>query len=198
MTFSLFHMTLLFWIVMDPIGNVPIFVGILSPFEPKKQREIIVRELLIALGLMIVFLFFGQSFLRLLDISHSSLQLGGGIILFMIAINMIFATPKSEKQGNIPREPLIVPLAVPAVAGPAILATITLYGGGLENKVYVLIAICLAWSLLFPTLFFSPLLKKLLGENGIAAAERLFGYIVVLLSAQMAISGLLSSLDPAS
>jgi len=191
---DLFHMTFLFLIVMDPLGNVPIFVGILKHFDPLKQRKIIIRELLIALSIMIIFLFFGQGFFQLLNVSESSLQMAGGIILFIIAIRMIFAAPGQESSGRIPKDPLIVPLAVPAVAGPAILATMTLYGGTGGNKLLVLIAVVIAWLFLLPTLLFSPLLKKLLGENGIIAAERLFGYLVVLVSTQMALSGLISAL----
>lgn len=191
---DLFHMSFLFLIVMDPLGNVPIFVSILKPFEPAKQRKIIIRELFIALGFMIIFLFFGQGFFRLLNVSDFSLQIAGGIILFIIAIRMIFANPRHETGGRTPTDPLIVPLAVPAVAGPAILATITLYGGTEENKLIVLLAILIAWVFLIPALLFSPYLKKLLGENGLTAVERLFGYLVVLISAQMTLNGLTAAL----
>ncbi len=191
---DLFHMSFLFLIVMDPLGNVPIFVGVLRYFDPQRQRKIILRELLIALGIMIIFLFFGQGFFRILHVSTTSLQMAGGIILFIIAIRMIFADPGEKKGGRIAKDPLIVPLAVPAVAGPAILATMTLYGGAAGNKLLVLLAVFIAWLFLLPTLIFSPYLKKLLGENGIIAAERLFGYIVVLVSTQMAVNGLTSAL----
>ncbi|MCC5832851.1 MAG: MarC family protein [Chlamydiales bacterium] len=191
---DLFHMSFLFLIVMDPLGNVPIFVGVLRAFDPERQRKIIFRELLIALAIMIIFLFFGQGFFRILHVSPSSLQMAGGIILFIIALRMIFSLPGQNKGGRIAKDPLIVPLAVPAVAGPAILATMTLYGGTADNKWLVLLAVFIAWLFLLPTLIFSPYLKKLLGDNGIVAAERLFGYIVVLVSTQMALSGLTSAL----
>lgn len=192
---ALFHMILLFWIVLDPFGNLPIFVSFLQHFNPQRQRKIIIRELLIALGIMVIFLFFGQGFFHLLNISTPSLQITGGIILFIIAIKMIFSTPKPEKDTErIPKDPLIVPLAIPAVAGPAILATLTLYGGGLQNNITVLIAIVVAWLLVLPILLFSPLIKKFLGENGLVAAERLFGYIIILISTQMALNGLSETL----
>lgn len=195
MIHNLFHMSFLFLMVMDPLGNVPIFISAIKYFDPKKQRVIILRELLIALGFMIIFLFGGQGFFQLLHVSESSLQIAGGIILFLIAIPMIFATPHEEKVTRIPKDPLIVPLAIPAVAGPGILATMTLYGGTAENKSLVLLAVIIAWLFLLPTLLFSPYLKKLLGENGLAAAERLFGYLVVLISTQMALNGLTSALS---
>lgn len=187
-------MAFLFLIVMDPLGNVPIFVGVLRHFDHEKQKKIILRELLIALTVMILFLFFGQGFFQILHVSQPSLQMAGGIILFIIAIRMIFSSPGEKKEGRITKDPLIVPLAVPAVAGPAILATMTLYGGSGESKWLVLVALVIAWLFLLPTLIFSPFLKKILGENGIIAAERLFGFIVILVSTQMALTGLFTAL----
>jgi multiple antibiotic resistance protein len=191
---SLFHLVFLFWIVMDSLGTLPLFVSLLKHFEPKKQRKIIMRELLIALAIMIIFLFFGSGFFHLLNITHDSLEIAGGIILFMLAVKMIFSMPNSEKKGRLPKDPLIVPLAVPSIAGPGILATITLYGGGIANNLTVLLAIILAWAFSLPLLLFSPTITRLFGENGIVATERLFGYILVLISSQMAFTGLLSAL----
>src|ERR1700733_1423369 len=191
---SVFQLVFLFWIVMDALGTLPLFVSLLKHFDPIRQRKIIFRQLLIALVLMIIFLFFGQGFFGLLRISHSSLQISGGIILFMLAIRMIFAAPGAEKKGRMPKDPFIVPLAVPSIAGPGILATITLYGGVAGNTVVVLMAIVLAWALSLPLLLFSPLLTKFFGENGIIATERLFGYILVLISTQMAVTGFQSAL----
>ncbi len=180
---------------MDSLGTLPVFVSLLKHFEPSKQYKIITRELLAALGLMILFLYFGQTFLGLLNISHSTLQIAGGTILFLIAIKMIFAKPSFEKQEKrLPRDPLIVPLAVPSIAGPGILATITLYGGGIENKATVLLAIVIAWALSLVVLLLSPFLNTRLGENGVVAIERLFGYIIVLISTQMAFTGLVAAL----
>lgn len=191
---SLFHLVFLFWIVMDSLGTLPLFVSLLKHFEPARQRKIILRELLIALAIMVIFLFFGHGFFSLLNITHSSLQIAGGIILFMLAVKMIFSVPVHEKPLRAPKEPLIVPLAVPSIAGPGILATITLYGGGIASNTTVLIAILISWALSLPLLLFSPTLTKIFGENGIVATERLFGYILVLISTQMAFTGLLSGL----
>lgn len=191
---SLFHLVFLFWIVMDALGTLPVFVSLLKHFEPRRQRKIIVRELFIALGIMIIFLFFGNAFFHFLHVTHSSLEMAGGIILFMLAIKMIFSSPGQKKEGKVGKDPLIVPLAVPLIAGPGILATITLYGGGIENDLIVLAAIIIAWALTLPLLLFAPVLTKIFGENGIVAMERLFGYILVLISSQMAINGLLKAL----
>lgn len=192
---SLFHLVFLFWIVMDSLGTLPIFVSLLKHFEPKKQRKIITRELLIALGIMIIFLFFGHGFFRILRVTPASLQIAGGIILFMLAVKMIFAKPATgETHVALAKDPLIVPLAVPSIAGPGILATITLYGGGIESNLTVFLAIIVAWFLTFIVLIVSPLLNRLLGINGVVAVERLFGFILVLISTQMAVAGFVSYL----
>ncbi|MFN0065023.1 MAG: MarC family protein [Chlamydiales bacterium] len=189
---SIVHLTFLFLIILDPLGNVPIFVGVLKHLNHERQRLVIIREMLIALGVMIGFLFLGEAFFHFLHVDEHSLRITGGIILFLIAIPMIFSTPfEAEKRSVSRSEPLIVPLAIPAIAGPAILATITLYGAGvLQNKVTVFIAILIAWLLTLPILLLSPLLKKWMGDNGLTAIERLFGYLVILISAQMILQGL--------
>jgi multiple antibiotic resistance protein len=192
---ALFHLVFLFWVVMDSLGTLPIFVSLLKHFDPAKQKKIITRELLIALVIMIIFLYFGQGFFTLFKITPSSLEMAGGIILFILALKMIFSTHAHEKKESQElKDPLIVPLAVPSIAGPGILATITLYGGGLGNSVSVLVAIIIAWLLSFIVLIVSPQLNKYLGDNGVIAVERLFGYILILISTQMALHGLLTAL----
>ncbi|NGX61462.1 MAG: hypothetical protein K940chlam9_00948 [Chlamydiae bacterium] len=192
--FSFFHMALLFWIIMDPVGNLPIFVSLLKHLSPQEQRKVISREMVIALLIILLFLFFGHGFFSLFQIDEAAMELTGGIILFLIALQMVFSSPDHEKKKGLPKDPFIVPLAVPAVAGPAILATITLYSASEVPKGVVMGALILAWALTLPILLFAPYLKKWLGNNGIIATERLFGYIVVLIAAEMSIEGLTSSL----
>lgn len=187
---EILHLAFLFWIILDSVGNVPIFVSLLKYYEPARQRRIIMRELLIALFFMIIFLFFGHGFFTLLNVSPQSLQLAGGIILFIIAMRMILSGPKKELSGPPPKEPLIVPLAVPAVSGPGILATIILYSGAENSKLGVFIAILIAWLLSIPPLLFAPSIKAWIGENGTVTIERLFGYIIVLIAVQMALEGI--------
>jgi len=191
----LFHTFFLFWIVLDPIGNLPIFVNALKHFEPHRQRAIIVRELLIALVVMLLFLFFGQGFFILLNIEQPALEITGGVILFLIGARMLFSEPNSGTQKKLKEEPFIVPLAVPAVAGPGILATIALYGGNQQiGTLTVLLAIVLSWAATLPFLLLAPYLKKIFKENGLVVVERLSAYLVILIAVQMAIQGLLNSL----
>ena len=191
---KLIQLTFLFLIILDPLGNVPLFVAVLKHLDPKKQRVVIIREMLIALAIMLVFLFFGTGFFNLLNVDENSLEITGGIILFLIAMPMIFSKPHSEEVHTSRQDPLIVPLAMPAIAGPAILAAITVYSGGIEgNRLIVLIAIIMSWLLTLPVLLAAPLLKKWMGENGLTACEHLFGYLLVLVSGQMILHGLVGA-----
>lgn len=182
---------------MDPVGNVPIFLSYLKPYDVTKQKKIIWREMMIALLVMVIFLYFGHAFFQVLTISQPSLEMSGGIILFMIAIKMVFAAYRDSNSTDLKQqEPLIVPLAVPAVAGPGILATITLYGASeTASKYVVFTAILIAWAFSVPTLLLAPFLKRVLGENGLIAIERLFGYCIVLIATKMVLSGLAKTLS---
>ncbi len=194
MILKLIRLTFLFWIILDSLGNVPIFLALLKHVEVKRQRVVIIRELLIALFVMVLFLFFGNVFFKLLHVDQFSLEITGGIVLFLIALPMIFSHPSDNNTLPTTRhEPLIVPLAIPALAGPAILATITVYGGGDEQKWLVLLAIFFAWLFTVPVLLLAPFLRKVMGANGLIAVENFFGYILILISVQMVLHGLMGS-----
>lgn len=187
------HMTFVFWVLMDAIGNIPIFVALLSQYEPKRQRQIILREMFIALIIMIIFLFFGEGILELLNIDTPTLQIAGGIIIFLIALRLLFAPPRDETKVHLQREPLIVPLAVPSVGGPGILAAISLWGGLGENKIALLSAVVLAWLLSLPFVLLAPFFRKIVGDNGLTALERLFGYLIALIAIDMALNGFVAT-----
>lgn len=190
---DLIKLFFLFIVIIDPFGNLPLFVGVLRSFSPKEQRKIIIREMCFALIIMLLFFYFGNNFLNLLGVHHSSLQVTGGVILFLVAVDMIFSVPKSESDIKKAerKDPLFVPLAIPAIAGPGILATLTLYSSGLEySKSVVLGALLIVWLVTTPILLLSPVIKKLLGETALSAIEQLFGFLVVLISLDMIIKGL--------
>lgn len=196
MLLDLLKLTILFLIIIDPFGNIPLFVGVLRKFSISQQRTIILREMLIALAVMLLFFFFGNGFLDVLQVQDFSLQVTGGIILFLISVDMIFSTPKSEddvtKQDL--KDPLIVPLAIPAIAGPAILAALTVYSSGFEYSPFiVLTAICITWVISTCVLLLSPLIKKFLGNISLSAIEQLFGFFVVLISVDMIVAGLVKA-----
>ncbi|XVX20404.1 MarC family protein [Actinomycetota bacterium] len=182
--------TLLF-MVMDPLGNVPLFLTALRSVAPERRQRIIARELLIALAVMLVFLFVGQSLLSVLHVSPEALTAAGGVILLLIAIRMIFPAPDHSLEEPIIDEPFIVPLAVPYSAGPSLLATEILMMSQEPDRWPVwLLAVVLAWLASSVILYFSGYLQRVLGERTLLAVERLMGMILVVVSMQMLLTGI--------
>lgn len=192
MGLSIFSIAFALFLLMDPIGNVPLFITILKDFSPKKQKVIILRELILALAIIIAFYFIGEILLDLIHIKQHTLLMAGGIILFLIAIRMIFPPPASQKEEILKnlKAPVLVPLAIPLVAGPAVLATVMLYSQQKIPPFVVLCAIFLAWIVSTIILLSSSFLKKCLGPTGLSAAEKLMGLLLTLLSIQMFLEGL--------
>lgn len=186
----LFTLTLSLFLLMDAIGNIPIFISLLKKLPPKRQAWIILRELLIALLTIFVFYFLGNVFLRALGISEQTVKISGGIILMIISLRMIFPEKTEETYKGPEHEPFIVPLAIPLIAGPAILATVMIYSRQMLPLHYVLIAITGAWALSTVILLFAPFIQKVLGKRGILALEKLMGLILTLISIQMFLDGL--------
>ena len=177
------------FLLMDPIGNVPLYVALLKELEPKRQRVIIIRELFIALFVILAFTFFGRYFLQLLGISAETISISGGIILFIIAMRMIFPKANGTFEELKQEEPFIVPLAIPLIAGPSVLATVMIYT--FQHAYSMIIgAIIIAWIASFFILISAPFLKKILGSRGVAACERLMGLLLTLIAVEMFLSGL--------
>lgn len=183
--------TVLLFLIMDPLGNLPIFMSVLKHLDPKRRRIVVIREMLIALVLMLIFLFAGEKILSFLSLRTETVSISGGIILFLIAIKMIF--PSEQKTSNdLPagEEPFLVPMAIPLVAGPSILATLMLLSHQYPNQfTYLTIALFIAWGLSMAILLMSGLFLRLLGDKGVNALERLMGLILVMLSTQMFLDG---------
>jgi MarC family membrane protein len=187
---------LLFFLVIDPVGNLPLFIATLGKAPPERYRPIVIRESTIALGLMLVFMFSGNHILSYLNLSKAAIELAGGIILFLISIKMIFGgaiaiysrgtNPETESD-----EPLIVPLAIPFIAGPAALSTCLLLGGtGYLAWTVAIPALITAWLLATLILLCGRWASRLLGTKLLSALEALMGLILVALSAEMLIKGI--------
>ncbi len=186
---TLFALTFSFFLLMDPVGNVPLFIALLKDFSIKRQRIIILREMLIALVIIIAFVFFGEGLLNLLGISEMTIEIAGGLILFIIALKMIFPPPKSEFTLKKNEEPFLVPLAIPLVAGPSVLAAVMIYSKQLEGVWLLISALIIAWAVSAVILLSSTQLKKWLGSKGISACERLMGLILILIAVEMFLHG---------
>ena len=176
---------------MDPLGNLPIVVAILKDLKPERRRFVLVRELVLSLVILLLFLYGGQSFLNLLGVKEEAVSIAGGIILFLIAIRMIFPPPGGVvglKEGE---EPFLFPLAVPMIAGPSILAALILLANQQPGQmVDWTLALVGAWLVSSAILMFAPLLHRVLGERGLTAMERLMGMILVIIAVQMFLNGI--------
>ncbi|GGI90038.1 YhgN family NAAT transporter [Shewanella gelidii] len=184
---------LMLFLIMDPLGNLPIFASILRHIDAKKRRRVLVRELLISLVIMLLFLYTGEAMLSVLNLRSESVSIAGGIILFLIAIRMIFPQPGGVVGLAAGEEPFIVPLAVPLMAGPSILAALILlaHTDG-ERMLDWTVALLIAWGLSAIILLFYKVFSRLLGEKGLTAVERLMGMVLVMISVQMFLDGISS------
>ncbi|MBM3359295.1 MAG: MarC family protein [Betaproteobacteria bacterium] len=178
-------------LVMDPAGNIPLFTSLLRQVEPGRRAAIIMRECAIAFGVLLAFLFFGNLILELLGLSGSSLNIAGGVILFLIALRMIFRRPEGVFGDTIEGEPFIVPLAIPAIAGPAAIATVILLASSAPQRMLEWIAaVTVATLATLALLVFGERISKLAWERGLIALERLMGLILTAIAVEMLLRGI--------
>lgn len=184
-------------LIMDPLGNIPPFLSALKTVEPERRRRILVREILIAYVVLLAFLFGGKYVLRLLSLQQETVSIAGGIVLFLIALRMIFPRQDATRDA-LEGEPFIVPLAIPLIAGPSTLASLLLLQQqSTPNSIFQLfLALTLAWVVTAIILLCSTGLYRLLKERGLIALERLMGMLLVMLAVQMFINGLAKFVKP--
>jgi len=194
MDHSFLSTTLLLILVTDPLGNIPLFLSALRGVEPKRRYKIILRECGIAFVILVVFLIFGSAFLNALRLSDETLRIAGGVILFLIALNMVFPGTGGrlvdEEEGS-SAEPFIVPVAVPLIAGPSAMTTVMLLGKSDPDKIPLWIgSIFIAIALTTLVFFSSGRLKDLLGEKALSAVEKLMGLVLTAVAVEMLLGGL--------
>ncbi len=188
---EIFSAFIILFMIMDPVGNIPIFMSALREVHDDRKNIIIIREMILALLILIIFLFLGPYILLLLSLTQEAIQISGAIVLFLIALGMIF--PKEggiigEQYGG---EPLLVPLAIPCVAGPSSMAVLILQSNsGGEVQIKWLIALIAAWSVSCLIMLTSTKLSHHLGKRGLSAIERLMGMILIMISVQMFLNGI--------
>lgn len=186
---------LLLFLILDPLGNIPVFLSMLRRLTPQRQRVVLARELLIALVVLMLFLWAGKYALEVMHLRQESVAIAGGIVLFLIGIRMIFPPPEGL-MGEIPDgEPFIVPMAIPLVAGPSGMAAVMLMGSNEPDRLGEWsLALLIAWGATAAILFSATYLYKLLGARALTAIERLMGMLLVAISVQMLLDGLVSYL----
>ena len=182
---------LLLFLVLDPLGNIPVFLGLLKPLPEKRRRIVLARELIIALVVLMLFLWGGKYMLELMHLRQESVSIAGGIVLFLIGLRMIFPRPEGL-MGEMPGgEPFIVPMAIPLVAGPSGMAAVMLMGSNEPGRLTEWsLALLIAWAATAAILFSATYLYRWLGTRVLIAVERLMGMLLVAISVQMFLDGL--------
>lgn len=186
---SIIPMAIKFFLVANPIGNSPAIIALTKNFPFQRQRKIILREVFIALLIALFFQFFGEYFLNLINIKDYALTLTGGILLFIVSLNMIFTTEISADTAETKQEPFIVPIATPILTGPGVMAFIMLYSRIEPSSMTVTFAILLAWVGIVSILALAPYMQRALGERGLVALEQLMGMILSFMSMEMMVRG---------
>ncbi len=182
---------LLLVLVTDPLGNIPLFVGLLRQVDPARRRPIIIRELLFATGILLFFMLFGQRLLALMHLTDTAMGIAGGVILFLIALKMVFPHPDGGTGYRVHGEPFLVPLAVPFIAGPSAIATVLLLVSRDPGRMLEwMAALAIAMAVSAAVLGFAERISEFLGEQVTLAFERLMGLILTAMAVQMLLGGI--------
>lgn len=186
---SVIQLALIFFIITNPIGNSPTIISLVKDYSIREQQKILLRESLFSMLLAIFFLFLGEVFLESLNIQNFSLRISGGVLLFLVALKMIFSS-REEKHDVEPKPaPFIVPIATPLLSGAGLLTMIMLYSKQETNDIKILFAILLAWVGITTVLVTAPYLQILMGRRGLAALEQLMGMLLAMIATEMIVKG---------
>jgi MarC family membrane protein len=178
-------------LVTDPLGNSPLFVGLLRQVDPARRRRIIIREVFFAFLLLLFFLLFGRKVLDLMHLTDTSLGIAGGVILFLIALKMVFPHPEGAFGHQMHGEPFLVPLAIPFIAGPSAIATVLLLVSNDPTRMWEWIAaLTVAMLVSAVVLGFAEKIADFLGAQVTMAFERLMGLILTAIAIEMLLAGI--------
>ncbi len=189
---SLLTIILTLLCIMDPLGNLSCVLQLTEGLDARLQKKILLREMLFALACMLLFNFIGDFLLNYLELSSIAVRFSAGVILFLVAIKVLFPATNSIRNSLPKGEPFLVPLAIPLIAGPSLLATIMLYANMETCKSMMPTAILVAWMICSMVLLSANRISKILGKNGLTACERLMAMLLVMLAIQRLTEGVLA------
>jgi multiple antibiotic resistance protein len=188
---DVFSAVVTLFLIMDPLGNIPLFLSVLKSVPPQRRRLVLTREIAFAYIVMLIFLFLGNYILRFLGLHQETISVSGGIVLFLIAIRMIFPGERNPASDSLEGEPFLVPLAVPLFAGPSVLAALLLMQRTAPGDTRsLLLAVTIAWAVSGIILLSSTFFYRILRERGLIAVERLMGMLLVMIAVQMLMNGM--------
>lgn len=188
MTYTFFSAYALLVLILDPLGNIPIFASALRSRPASRRWPVILREHAIAYAVLLAFMLGGETFLAAIGLSSASMQLAGGVILFLIALRMVFPQPAAPEAEI--ADPFIVPLAVPMVAGPSAMATVMLLASQQPGWILDWVgALTAAVATSAAILVGAARVQNALGDRFVTAMERLMGLILVAVAIEMLVRG---------
>ena len=182
---------ILLLLVLDPLGSLPIYIPILRQVPEQRRHWVAGREVCIALAVLLFFMYFGDSFLRVMRLSERSLEVAGGVILLMVAIRMIFSQPTGVYGVPEGKEPLIFPLAIPLLAGPSAMATVLLLASRQPESMGTWIAaLFAAMAVSGLVLLLCERIRSWVGDSVVSATEKLMGLVLTAIAVEMILAGL--------
>ena len=191
---SIFATAFSLFLISNALGNLPFILSLVKPYPEKKQRAILFREMIFALIILLTFGFFGEQIIHFLGITQGTISIAGGVLLFLLALTMVFPTPEKQRK-PVQEEPFLVPIAIPCMAGPGSLAAVMLYGTQFTSTWYLLLVIGLAWGASLAILLTAPLIKRVVGDRGLIAFERFGGLLMCLIATQLFVSGIFKQIN---
>lgn len=187
---TIFATTIILFLIIDPLGNLVSFNTMLDRVKSDRRQMVFLREMGIALIAMLTFYYLGEVFFNILQVNETTVYFASGLILFLFGIKILFPSI-SHPRSNLPKEePFIIPLAIPLIASPSLLATIMLFARQDKTNYVVISGILISWALATFIMFFAKQLQKILGPNGVSAVERLMGMLLVMLAIQRFLEGI--------
>jgi len=181
----------LLFLVLDPLGNLPVVASLLKQLDSARRARVVIRECFIAYLMLLAFMFGGRQFLDVMHLSEISMSIAGGVILFMIAIRMVFKPDENVFGESLDHEPFIVPLAIPLIAGPSALATVMLMVSREPAKLGIWIGAMTAAMIVSAILLvMGEKIERWLGKRAMEAIERLMGLILTAIAVEMLLGGI--------
>lgn len=186
------------FVVVDPVGLVPVFLALAGDRPPGKQAQIARKAVLVAGGLLVSFFFFGRGLLGYLGISLEALRIAGGILLFRIATEMVFAhhereTEEEKDEARLRADISVFPLAIPLIAGPGALASVLILSAEARKEplgfVVVLFTVFLVLALAYLFLRLAAQVRRALGRTGVNVVTRVLGILLAALAVQYVVDG---------
>jgi MarC family membrane protein len=192
MKHSLSAAVLLLLLVLDPFGSLPVYLATLSAVAQERRLYLAIRESVIAFVILLLFMLSGQQFLTLMHLTERSLAVSGGVILFIIAIRMVFGEASGGlADTKISHEPFIVPLAVPMLAGPSAMATVLMMASTeQDNLITWILALAIAVAISCLVIISANQIRRIVGSDVVEATQKLMGLVLAAVATEMILSGL--------